>query len=362
MSVRLASWRGWARLAGAAARRLDARVAAAVLLLAVALALPPIALNRPSYAYLVAFDITQSMDVEDAWADGRPASRLEAARAAMRAALPGVPCGSKIGWAVFADYRTLVLLQPVEVCRHYEELLAALARIDGRMRWANASNVGKGITWAVRGARDAAAGTNVVMFTDGQEAPPLREGETPPMADLRPGEVRGWIVGVGGDRAEPIPRSGPDGERLGTWRADEVVQRPGLPAGVSQEHLSSLQEDHLRQLARRLGLDYLRLGDEPGPLLRALTEPQLARDAPARTELGALPAALALLLLAWRHAPGMPLDLSKRGSAARGSSRPARPGRSAPGAATGRARWRAPAASTGPETSAGSPDARRSRA
>ena len=352
--------RAAANRVGALLRRLDVRIAAAALLLVAALVLPPVTLQRPSYAYLVAFDITQSMDVQDARADGRPASRLDAARAAMRAALPRLPCGSRIGWAAFADYRTLVLLKPVEVCGHYDELLAALDRIDGRMRWANASNVGKGITWAVRGARDAAAGTNVVMFTDGQEAPPLREGETPPMADLQPGEVRGWVVGVGGDRAEPIPRSGPDGERLGTWRADEVVQRPGLPAGASQEHLSSLQEEHLRRLARRLGLDYLRLGDEPGPLLRALTEPNLARDEPTRTELGAVPAALALLLLAWRYAPGVPL--STRASAARASSRPARPGRWARGAATGPAPWPVPAASTAPGSPTGTPDGHRSRA
>jgi mxaL protein len=257
------------------------------------------------------------MDVEDAKADGRPASRLEAARAAMRAALPRLPCGSKLGWAVFADYRTLVLLQPVEVCRHYEELLTALGRIDGRMRWANASNVGKGLTWAVRGARDAGAGTGVVMFTDGHEAPPLREGETPPMADLRPGEVRGWVVGVGGERAEPIPRSDADGVRIGTWRADEVVQRSGLPAGTSHEQLSALQEETLRGLARLLGLDYLRLGDRPAALERALTEPRMARVAPAPTELGAIPAALAGLLLAWRFLPALRPRLRVGGAAQR---------------------------------------------
>ena len=305
MSGQRGSWREGAHRARAMARRLDARIAGAALLLAAALALPPVPLQRPSYAWLVTFDITQSMDVEDAHVDGRPSSRLEAARAAMRAALPRLPCGSKVGWAVFADYRTLVLLRPVEVCRHYEELLTALERIDGRMRWANASNVGKGLTWAVRGARDAGAGTGVVMFTDGHEAPPLREGETPPMADLRPGEVRGWVVGVGGERAEPIPRSDANGVRVGTWRADEVVQRPGLPAGASHEQLSALQEEDLRGLARLLGLDYLRLGDRPAALERALTEPRMARVAPVPTALGAVPAALAGLLLAWRFAPAL---------------------------------------------------------
>jgi mxaL protein len=92
-----------------------------------------------------------------------------------------------------------VILAPIEVCSHYEELLASLERIDARMRWANASNVGRGVTWAVRGAKSIGPHTAFVFITDGQESPPLRANDTPPMVDVTPGEVKGWLVGVGGD-------------------------------------------------------------------------------------------------------------------------------------------------------------------
>ena len=143
--------RRW-RLPRLGVSRQDAGIVVALLCFATALWLPPVSLQRPSYSYLVSFDLTQSMDVPDMARDGQPITRLEAARDAMRALLPRLPCGSRLGWAIFADYRSVPLMLPVEVCSHYGELLSSLDRIDGRMRWANASNVGKGVTWAVRTA------------------------------------------------------------------------------------------------------------------------------------------------------------------------------------------------------------------
>jgi len=59
--------------------RTDGSIVAAVLLFALALWLPPVTLQRPTYNYLVTFDLTQSMDVEDMAWNGRPASRIAAA-------------------------------------------------------------------------------------------------------------------------------------------------------------------------------------------------------------------------------------------------------------------------------------------
>ena len=282
--------------------RQDLPILAALLLLAAAVWMPPVTLQRPTYSYLVTFDVTQSMDVEDVEWAGRPLSRLAAARAAMGEALARLPCGSRVGWAIFADYRTLPLLLPVEVCSHYDELLASLERIDGRMRWANASNVGKGATWALRTARVVGEGTRVLFFTDGQESPPLRPGESPPMGDITPGEIGGWLVGVGGPLAQRIPRTDREGRAAGFWAAEDVVQRADLPAGQSREHLSELREDHLTALARLLGFGYRRLGDLPS-LLQALRDPAMAQPQPVETDLRALPALLALILLAWRFRP-----------------------------------------------------------
>lgn len=282
--------------------RTDWPIVAALLLFALSLWLPPVTLQRPTYSYMVTFDLTQSMDVEDMRWNGRPVSRIAAARAAMRELLPRLPCGSRIGWAIFADYRTLPLMLPVEVCSHYDELLASLDRIDSRMRWANASNVAKGATWTVRTARLVDDATRVLFFTDGQESPPLRENESPPMGDITPGEVGGWLVGVGGETPQRIPKTTRDGQSAGFWAAEDVVQRPDLPAGRSHEHLSELREDHLKAVAKLLGLGYRRLTTSEA-LADAVLEPALARERPTETDVRWVAVVLALVLLVWRFAP-----------------------------------------------------------
>ncbi len=77
----------------------------------------------------------------------------------------------------FAEYRSLLLLSPVEVCSNYNDLLTSLNRIDGRMRWANASEVGKGVYWSARTALAEGSKPDVIFISDGQEAPPLIPGE-----------------------------------------------------------------------------------------------------------------------------------------------------------------------------------------
>lgn len=275
----------------------------ALLLLLLALSMPRVPLPRHTVDQIVVFDITQSMDVPDHELDGQSVSRLRFARESMRRALPDLPCGSKLGWAVFAEYRTLLLMAPIEVCANHAELIAALERIDGNMRWGNASEITKGVFWAMRTARDAGAAsgtrTQVVFITDGHEAPPLATPTLPLFDDLHPGEQPGWLVGVGGDAEQPIPRADALGRPIGLWRADEVVQRPG----TSSEHLSALHEAHLEALARQVGFSYARLR-RPESLLPVLHDPRAAHRVMVPTDLSALPTGAALLLLAWHFMPG----------------------------------------------------------
>ncbi|MGC2041361.1 MAG: MxaL protein, partial [Paraburkholderia caledonica] len=79
---------------------------AALVLLILALTSPPVALPRDTSSYVVTFDITQSMYVEDVVLNGAPVSRLAFARAAMRDALGQLPCGSKVGWSAFTGQRS----------------------------------------------------------------------------------------------------------------------------------------------------------------------------------------------------------------------------------------------------------------
>jgi mxaL protein len=272
----------------------------ACLLLLVAIGIPPFNVSRTTYDYLVVFDITQSMNVEDYDINGVPTSRLTFARAAVRRTLHELPCGSRVGWGVFAEYRTLVLLAPIEVCGNYNDLLASLDRIDGRMRWGNASEISKGLFWAMRGARDVGSHPRVLFLTDGQEAPPV-DGEGLAMFDdLKRGDIGGWLIGVGGYTPRPIPRTDADGRPIGFWHADEVVQRDVQTAGhaavATHEHLSEVREPYLRNLAREVGFEYLHMNSLDS-IRQAMLHPRFAEQRRAPTDFAWLAAIAALVTL-----------------------------------------------------------------
>jgi mxaL protein len=288
-------------------------VAIALFLLLVAILIPPFNVSRATYDYLVVFDITQSMNVEDYEVDGSPVSRLTFAREAVRRTLRELPCGSRVGWGVFAEYRTLVLLAPIEVCDNYHDLLASLDRIDGRMRWGNASEISKGLFWAMRGARDVGGHPRVLFLTDGQEAPPVDGEGLALFDDLKRGDIGGWLVGVGGYVPRPIPRTDADGRPMGFWRADEVVQRhtesAGQPAVASHEHLSEVREPYLRRLARQVGLEYIHLSSLRS-IHEALLDARFAERRLAPADFGWLAATGALLTLIFGFRPAMSLRRS----------------------------------------------------
>ncbi len=277
----------------------------ALALLLAALFAPRVNLPHATFDYVVFFDITQSMDVQDYEIGGRPVSRLDYARYSARRALRELPCGSRIGWGAFAEYRSLLLLAPVEVCSNYNDLLASLDNIDGRMRWANASEVGKGVYWSVRTALGESSRPDVVFVSDGHEAPPLNPAEPPTMPDdVQPGEVHGWIIGAGGDIPQRIPRTDADGRRIGYWRANDVIQlrTPDGRGILGAEHLSALREPHLKALATRVGFAYARL-TSPDSIGAAMRDARFVRRAPAPVDLYWLPTTLAVLLLAMRFLP-----------------------------------------------------------
>lgn len=283
-------------------------LAIALLLLLIALFLPTWKLPRDTYTYLVFIDITQSMNVEDYELDGAPVSRLAFARHAVRRAIHDLPCGSRVGLGAFTGYRTLLLLAPIEVCGNYNDLLISLDYIDGRMRWRNSSEIAKGVFWAVRAAREIGQGANVVFLTDGQEAPPLRPSVQPIFDDVKPGEIRGWLIGVGGDRPRPIPKTDREGNSRGYWGAKDVIQRIGEPADASanqnREHLSALHEPHLQTIAQQIGFEYARLA-RPSAISEAMRDSRFAQRRPVPTDLYWVPATIALLVLALRFCPDL---------------------------------------------------------
>lgn len=307
-------------------------LAGAAAALALGFLQPTLPWQRALFDAVVVLDITQSMNVQDQRLDGRPVSRLAYAKHALRQSLTALPCGSKVGWAVFTEYRSYLLFAPVEVCTHLDELRATLDAIDNRMAWIGGSEVAKGLHSGLAIARQLPESPALVFVTDGHEAPPLNPRHRPAFDDT-PGEVPGVVVGVGSLLPSPIPKLDPAGRPIGFWGADDVMQhdprsqgRGGSVSGErlvdeaatdpqtaatlgftpGSEHLSALREAYLRLLAGESGLDFLRLDDAAG-LATAMQSPSLARRTPVRADGRVGLALLALALLLARHLPpGLP--------------------------------------------------------
>ena len=338
--LRLRRWLG--------ARRHLLALALVAMLTALALWNPGVGGTALRHEWLVIVDITQSMNVPDqrlpksAEAQAEPVSRLALSRALLRSALNELPCESRLGIGVFSEYRSLLLIAPVEVCEHRGELAGLIGRLDSRMAWAGNSEVAKGLYSGIGVAAALPSHPALVFVTDGHEAPPLSPRFRPNFTGER-GAVAGALIGVGGPLPLPIPRTDPLGRPIGVWGADDVLQTDprsfgrggsvageamvdaGEDAGSSQatpvpgatpgrEHLSALREDYLRLLAGETGLSYARLESAPG-LVAVLTDPGLTRAVPARLPLAPWFAAAALaglLLLYLREDLGRGLAWLRR--------------------------------------------------
>jgi mxaL protein len=285
-------------------------------LLALTFTYPSASLVRESYRALIVLDITQSMNTLDHSLNGKPASRLEFAKRSLSRALLDLPCGSEVGLGIFTEYRALLLLAPVETCANYQELSETLREVNGSMAWAGGSEIAKGLNTGFRLARALDPSPVLIFISDGHEAPPLHPQHRPRFDGER---VPGAIVGVGALNLSPIPKFGPDGKPLGFWSAEEVLQtdtyslgRGGTGEGMvdsegkpiakqkssGTEHLSSLKEPYLVQLATETGMSYRRLDTLAG-LAEAIKAPAFARKAATESDLRWVLAALALAALGY---------------------------------------------------------------
>ncbi|MFA7097798.1 MAG: vWA domain-containing protein [Gammaproteobacteria bacterium] len=307
------------RLSG---KRVPLSLVLALAALVLALARPTLPVTREVYRHIVVVDITQSMNVQDYQVEGRPVSRLEQVKRALRETLPELPCGSEVGLAIFSEHRAFLLFAPMEICANFSAILPTIDRLEWRMAWVGNSEVSKGLYEGLRVARQFGPQTNLVFITDGHEAPPVNPRYRPVFHGT-PGEVAGVIVGVGGPTPVPIPKYDLSGRFVGYWSRDEVPQtdpyrrgRGGSVAGESMvgledvapvpewntgnEHLSSLREGYLKQLAQETGLHYRRLS-VPKDLAAALRQPQFVREVRAEAEVGWVFGAFALACLIAAH-------------------------------------------------------------
>ncbi len=292
----------------------------AFLLLGVAITNSTIRVPKYTYRYLFVLDITQSMNTSDLELGDVAITRLQFAKSSIEIALGNLPCGSEAGLAIFTAHRTFLMFTPVEICEHYRALSDMLEKVNWRMAWDARSEVAKGLYSAIDTAQQIEGDTRLVFLTDGHEAPPLNPDIMPPFRAER-GSVTGFIAGVGETVPSKIPHLDDNDNIVGYWSHDEVMQidmyslgragteeREGM-VGINmaniarrimlgQEHLSSLRESHLQELAAQTGLDYVRV-DSPLKFVKTLRKEKYSRRTPVLSDMGWIPATLAFICLVY---------------------------------------------------------------
>ena len=122
------------------------------------------------------------------------------------------------------------------------------------------------------------------------------------MPDTAKLDVKGLIVGVGGDTPTRIPKSDAEGRIIGFWQAEEVVQQSNLSTGQSREELSRLHDEHLIRLAQLANLTYVEM-DSVHAIADAVHNARFSHINSVPLDLRWIPAVLALLALCWRFMP-----------------------------------------------------------
>jgi len=297
-------------------RREAALLVLALALLLLALLRPAIPLQRDIYTYFLIADITQSMNTQDMRLGGAKASRMEHARQLMRDAVASMPCGTRVGVALFAGVVVSTLFHPVEVCANYDGIQDTIQHIEWREAWHGNSRLQFGMLSASAALKSLPEPAQVVFFSDGEEAPRLHAFNQADLSRWQGGS--GWLlVGIGGDTPTPVPKLDENNKLLGYWSENTYQLEPGI-AQVSDEtrakrddsvatqdyerYLSVLEEGYLKELAGKIHARYIR-GDSTPRVLGALHAAPPARRDTAPYDISRWLAACAALLVLGAYLP-----------------------------------------------------------
>lgn len=265
---------------------------AALLLLLLALLRPSIPVQRDIHTYLLVVDITQSMNAEDMRLGGKKASRMAYTRQLMHDTIASMPCGTRVGIALFAGVVVSTIFHPVEVCANFDAIQDTVEHIEWRQAWHGNSRLGFGMLSASAALKALSEPARVVFFTDGEEAPMLHAFNKADLSNWQGGS--GWLlVGIGGDTPTPIPKMDENNKIIGYWSENTYQLEPGI-AQVSDEtrgrrddgvatqdyerYLSVLDEKYLHTLAKEIKARYVRGDSIPAVLSAIRAQPPARRD------------------------------------------------------------------------------------
>tara|TARA_B110000037_G_scaffold218812_1_gene282559 strand:+ start:503 stop:1480 length:978 start_codon:yes stop_codon:yes gene_type:complete len=245
-----------------------------VLLCLIAINNPVVKLKKSITSYMLLVDVSQSMNAEDLTYMDKKISRMEYTKVLLKKIINTSECGSFFSINIFAADNVASIVEPVEKCKNYDELIDTIDKLEWRMAWKGNSRITFGIKSAAKMQDSLNFPSKILFFTDGDEAPKVNAINRVNLDNFNlGGEI--IFVGVGGDKQVPVPRYNSRNMLVGYWGSDIYDSLPGAtgsrnidsgkddpdPSVASAEYdryLSKLYEDYLLEITGQINAKYLK--------------------------------------------------------------------------------------------------------
>ena len=246
----------------------------ALLLCLLAMYNPTLQFKKSITSYMFLVDVSQSMNAEDLVVGDSPITRINYTKMLLKQIIDKSDCGSFFSINIFVADNVANIIEPVEKCNNYDELMDTINKLEWRMAWKGNSRITFGIKSAAKMQDSLNFPSKILFFTDGDEAPKVNAINRVNLDDFNLGEEL-IFVGVGGDTPVPVKRYNSRNMYVGYWGSDIYDSLPGAtgsrnsdsgkdepdPSVASadyERYLSKLYEKYLISLSEQIKSQYIK--------------------------------------------------------------------------------------------------------
>ena len=258
-----------------------------IILCIIAINNPILNIKKSITSYMLVVDVSQSMNAEDLILNKEKISRIEYTKILLKNIIDSSDCGSFFSINIFAADNVASIIEPVEKCKNYDELIDTVKKLEWRMAWKGNSRITFGIKSAAKMQDSLNFPSKILFFTDGDEAPKVNAINKVNLDNFSLGNEL-IFVGIGGNENVPVPRYNSRNMLVGFWGMDIYDSLPGAtgsrnsdsgqdepdPSVASAEYdryLSKLYDDYLIKLSNQIKAKYIK-GDESKSFLKTILQ------------------------------------------------------------------------------------------
>ena len=245
-----------------------------IFLCLVAINNPVINIKKTITSYMFVVDVSQSMNAKDLTHNDKIISRINYTKLLLKKIINESDCGSFFSINIFAADNVASIIEPVEKCKNYDELIDTIDKLEWRMAWKGNSRITFGVKSAAKMQDSLNFPSKILFFTDGDEAPKVNAINKVNLDNFNLGNEI-IFIGIGGDKKVPVPRYNSRNMLVGFWGSDIYDSLPGAtgsrnidsgkddpdPSVASAEYdryLSKLYEEYLLGITLQINAKYFK--------------------------------------------------------------------------------------------------------